>query len=422
MTPISFIDLNLTQELFKEPVLTDDGLTYEKEFIEEWFKRGNRTSPSTNLILSNRTLKKNIQLENAISDFIEEEYRKYMSSFSIIATLTGHKNMVWSVAFHPTRSLLATGSWDNTVKLWQLSSDNSSATYVATLEGHSDYVYSVAFHPTKPLLATGSYDKTAKLWQLPHDNSSSSWFGLPSLTQPLRFSGQSKYLIATLKGHTKQVNSVAFHPMFSFMATGSTDNSVRLWKLTENSSVTLVATLTEHSNIVSSVAFHPAQPLLASGSYDNTVKLWLLDDTGASCVKTLDTKSGMIYSIAFHPTLPLLATGGGNKTAKLWRLSYDNSSGYWSYDIQLVVTLEGHSDMVHFVIFHPKMSLLATVSDNTTKLWLLSKDNRSASCVATLVEPSGLVSSAAFHPTLPLLITGCSDYTAKLWRIKLDYE
>ena len=42
---------------------------------------------------------------------------------------------------------------------------NSSATCVATLKEHSDYVYSVAFHPTAPLLATGSFDKTVRLWR-----------------------------------------------------------------------------------------------------------------------------------------------------------------------------------------------------------------------------------------------------------------
>ena len=80
-----------------------------------------------------------------------------------VATLEGHSRGVSSVAFHPTAQLLATGSLDATVKLWQLSCDNSSATCVAILKGHS--VYSVAFHPTAPLLASGSCDRTVKLWR-----------------------------------------------------------------------------------------------------------------------------------------------------------------------------------------------------------------------------------------------------------------
>ena len=97
------------------------------------------------------------------------------SSATCGATLEGHRNLdnfvkfnrylVNSVAFHPTTPLLATGSDDCTVKLWLLSSDNSSATCVATLAGHSGYVWSVVFHPTAPLLATGSSDYTVRLWR-----------------------------------------------------------------------------------------------------------------------------------------------------------------------------------------------------------------------------------------------------------------
>jgi WD40 repeat protein len=82
-----------------------------------------------------------------------------------VATLEGHSRALFTVAFHPTAPLLATGSSDKTAMLWRLSSDNSSATCVATLEGHSASVHFVAFHPTAHVLATGSYDNTAKLWR-----------------------------------------------------------------------------------------------------------------------------------------------------------------------------------------------------------------------------------------------------------------
>ena len=74
-----------------------------------------------------------------------------------------------SLAFsYPTAPLLATGSGDNTAKLWRLvhTPDYSSADCVATLEGHIGTVWSVAFHPTAPLLATGSDDMTTRLWKL----------------------------------------------------------------------------------------------------------------------------------------------------------------------------------------------------------------------------------------------------------------
>jgi WD40 repeat protein len=334
--------------------------------------------------------------------------------------------------FHPTEPLLATGSMDNTVKVWRLTSDNSSATCVATLdrenggEGHIGSVTSVAFHPKAPLLATGSFDRTVKLWRL--------------VTTPGNI---SVTCVATLdkenggEGHISWVTSVAFHPEAPLLATGSDDSTVKLWRLVSTpdgliSSATRVTTLERrnkgegHRASVNSVAFHPKALLLATGSDDMTVKLWRLssDNSSATCVAILDQSNGghnrPVRSVAFHPTAPLLATGSADNTVKLWRLSHDNLSA------TCVETLDsdkkGHSGIVTSVAFHPMAPLLATSSrDMTVKLWQLSHDNSSATCVATLDQSngghSGWVRSVAFHPTAPLLATCSNDNTVRLWRL-----
>jgi WD40 repeat protein len=309
------------------------------------------------------------------------------------ATLAEHSKCVCSVALHPTAPLLATGSWDETAKLWRFSPDGSTATCVATLKGHNGGVWSVAFHPTAPLLATGSWDETAKLWRFSPDGSTAT-------------------CVATLKGHNGGVFSVAFHPTAPLLATGSEDGTAKLWRLSpDGSTATCVATLKGH--IVRSVAFHPTAPLLATGSDDGTAKLWRFSPDGstATCVATLAGHSDIVRSVAFHPTAPLLATGSGDKTAKLWRFSPDGSTA------DCVATLEGHSHSVNSVALHPTAPLLATGSgDKTVKLWRFSPDGSTASCVATLEGHRWYVKSVAFHPTAPLLATGCEDGTAKLWR------
>jgi hypothetical protein len=174
---------------------------------------------------------------------------------------------------------------------------------------------------------------------------------------------------------------------------------------------------------VTSVAFHPTAPLLATGSTDRTAKLWRLssDNSSATCVTTLAGHINEVFSVAFHPTAPVLVTGSGDDTlsghshiSKLWRLSSGNTSA------TCVATLEGNSrpDMnVTSVAFHPTAPLLATGSeDKIAKLWRLSSDNSSATCVATLAGHSSSVTSVAFHPTAPVLVTGSRDNTAKLWR------
>jgi len=281
--------------------------------------------------------------------------RRHFFDYSTVTcskTLEGHwhYSVVRSVAFDSRDySLLATGSSDNTARLWRFSPDGSNAICVSTLIGHSCCINSVAFHPTASILVTGSSDSTAKLWRF----SPNGW----RLTA---------ICVATLTEHSDWVLSVAFHQTLSLLATCSRDNTAKLWRLSsDNSSATCVATLEGHSDDVRSVAFHPTAPLLATGSVDKTAKLWRLssDNSSATCVATLEGHGYSVISVAFHPTAPLLAISS-HKTAKLFRFSPDGSTA------TCVATLEGHSNTVFSVAFHPTAPILVTgSSDGNAKLW-----------------------------------------------------
>ena len=102
----------------------------------------------------------------------------------------------------------------------------------------------------------------------------------------------------------------------------------------EKSRLELVGTLQGHSCIVNSVSFSPDGTKVASGSNDNTVKLW--DVTSGECLQTLEGHSHYVNGVSFSPDGTKVASGSWDKAVKLW----DVTSG------QCLQTLEGHSDCV----------------------------------------------------------------------------
>jgi WD40 repeat protein len=129
----------------------------------------------------------------------------------------------------------------------------------------------VAFSPDGRLLASGSEDQTVRLWEVVNPG------GLNT--------GQS---LKTLAGHTHPVSSVAFSPDGRLLASGSFDHTVRLWEVVNPGGLNTgqsLQTLAGHTNWVWSVAFSPDGRLLASGSADATIKLW--DVQTGDCLKTL---------------------------------------------------------------------------------------------------------------------------------------
>ena len=281
-----------------------------------------------------------------------------------------------SVAFDPEGELLAVGTANSEIRLWQAKDTKPLQTFF----GHHDWVWAIAFRPHSNILASGSGDKTVRLWDI--------------------HSGQC---LKVLTGQNTWFPSVAFTPDGSILAAGGDDHSIRLWSVVStNQSLEIQAlkTLEGHTDRVWSVAFSPDGQVLASGSADSTIRLW--DVSSGKCLKILSGQAYPIRSVAFAPQGDILASASGDKHVQLW----DIHSG------QRIQTFEGHTDWLRTVAFSADGQVLASAGeDRTIRLW----DIASGECLKVLQGHTNRVRSVAFRSGSQVLVSGGEDQTIRLW-------
>ena len=205
--------------------------------------------------------------------------------------LLGHANEVNTLAFKPGSSILASGSDDDTIRIWDLTWNAWKSRSIRTLRGHKNNVEAVAWSPDGTMLASGSKDRTVRLWN-PDDGTTS----------------------AILRGHRDTVNAVAWSPDGTLLASGSRDGTIHIWDPTDTGSALYI--LEGHTSAVNTLAFHPTESLLASGSSDDTIRLW--DAATGTHKATLTGHKYGVNTVAWNSDGSILVSGGIDGIIRLW--------------------------------------------------------------------------------------------------------
>jgi U4/U6 small nuclear ribonucleoprotein PRP4 len=232
----------------------------------------------------------------------------------------------------------------------------------------------------------------------------SSWAGLCKL-----WSMPNGTLEQTLRGHTCNVNGVAFRPGVKMdnttevaMASGSADGMVKLWAYGNEESI---ADITGHCpNRVARLAFHPSGRFLGTACYDASWRLWDLEQKTEILHQEGHAKS--VHCIAFQIDGSVCITGGLDAFGRVW----DLRTG------RCIMFLEGHLGAIYGVDFSPNGFHIITGSgDNSCKIW----DLRRRQSVYTIPAHTNLVSDVKYQKNGGhFLVTASYDNTVKVWSNK----
>jgi WD40 repeat protein len=281
-----------------------------------------------------------------------------------------HTDSVTSVSFSPDGNTIASGSRDNTVKLWR-----RDGTLVQPPLEHNSEVFSVSFCFNGQTLLSASYDNTIRLWQRQHN-------GTFKLHKFIRYN--------------EEVRAVSLSPDCQTIATASLKNfTVRIWNLDGK----LIKTfLPKHRDQVKGLYFSPDSQIIASSSWDKTIKIWNIKD--GKLLRNIggDTE---FYKVIFvdNKTIASASADGDIKVLNL------NGK-------VLKPTFDGHRDSVlDLNVSRDGKTIVSTSRDGTVKLW----NREDGKLLKNVQYPGSFVNQASFSPDSKMIALAGEDKAVKLW-------
>ena len=311
-----------------------------------------------------------------------------------LMVLSDGRNLSQSLAFSPDGTTIAGGQTDR-IQIWNVATGDP----LATLTGHTDTVEALTFSPDGDTLASASEDLSIRLWDI-----------------------DSEEPLFTLTGHKKPIKVLAFSPDGDTLASAGMGGTVRLWNPRTGKQVRALVQFgltdtnqefpaaTRQAAWIDTLAFSPDESILASGDHHGIVRLWRIDDGSLLSMAKPDTKPipRSIRALAFSMDKPIFMTVDWKGTIYSWNASTG---------VQLAsLTLKGHESWGRALGFSADGTPFMTVGWDTVQFWDINSDREFTPMV---LPQSDVVKAYAFPPDGKTLAGATDDMnTIKLWDLQ----
>ncbi|MGZ3335354.1 MAG: WD40 repeat domain-containing serine/threonine protein kinase [Isosphaeraceae bacterium] len=305
---------------------------------------------------------------------------RFLDTPDLQRPLAGHQKEAWVLAFSPDGALLASGSDDHTIKLWDVDSERE----LLTLTGHSQTVTALAFFHEGDRLASVSLDGKVILWDLTRTG--------PDRRQVVASS-------SVLHAYDDRLRAVSASSDGQHLAVAGSKGLIHIWDVAERE---IQSDLVDHTGPVYALAYSPNPWVLASASGDGTVRRW---DPHSGTLDDTKTFPGDMKSVAFSADGLMMAAGGDPRNVTLW------SMNSW----EVTMTMTGHPLTVRSVAFSPDFKTIATACDDEkVRLW----DTVTGQQFYALLGHSDRINAVAFSPDGKTLAS--CDHKGKilLWKTR----
>jgi WD40 repeat protein/serine/threonine protein kinase len=331
----------------------------------------------------------------------------------------GHSSFTTTVAFEPSGPRIATGAEDDLVLVW----DTTDGSFLQRFAGHGQSVTRVAWSPDGSRIASVDVGGELHVWDTETGEELWSLLVHKSTLRDVLFDPQGEHVLCAcsegevhafeaatgvmthvLGSHEGAVTRLAIDETGRFLASGSTDKTIRVrdlhptWAPPAPREVVLLG----HEDDITGLAFVPGSPMLVSCSADKTVLLWDTRYGGAVTKQRYYVGRGEAIAVAHHPSQPLAVTTGSDRSAILWNTDTN--------EVQRV--LRGHERYVGAAAISPDGTRVLTGSgDKTARLW----DAETGALLQVFRGHEKLVGTVVFDPAGRWVATGSRDRRVRVW-------